>query len=69
VRARHPGLLLEDKGLTLALHYRLAPQLASYAHRLMAGLATAANARLEVQRGRRVAGVRRWLGHALQGGQ
>ena len=23
VLARHPGLLLEDKGLTLALHYRL----------------------------------------------
>ena len=32
---RHPGLLLEDKGLTLALHYRQAPHLAAYAHRLM----------------------------------
>ncbi len=58
VLARHPGLLLEDKGLTLALHYRLAPQLASYAHRLMAGLAAAANAGLEVQRGRRVAEIK-----------
>jgi trehalose 6-phosphate phosphatase len=28
VLARHPGLLLEDKGLTLALHYRRAPHLA-----------------------------------------
>ena len=58
VLARYPGLLLEDKGLTLALHYRLAPQLASYAHRLMARLAAAANAGLEVQRGRRVAEIK-----------
>jgi trehalose 6-phosphate phosphatase len=57
VLARHPGLLLEDKGLTLALHYRLAPQLASYAHRLMAQLA-ATGAGLEVQRGRRVAEIK-----------
>ena len=26
---RHEGLMLEDKGATLALHYRLAPQLAA----------------------------------------
>jgi len=58
VLARHPGLLLEDKGLTLALHYRLAPQLAAYAHRLMARLAAAASAGLEVQRGRRVAEIK-----------
>jgi trehalose 6-phosphate phosphatase len=58
VLARHPGLLLEDKGLTLALHYRRAPQLASYAHRLMARLAAAADAGLEVQRGRRVAEIK-----------
>lgn len=58
VLARHPGLLLEDKGLTLALHYRRAPQLASYAHRLMARLAASADAGLEVQRGRRVAEIK-----------
>jgi trehalose 6-phosphate phosphatase len=58
VLARHPGLLLEDKGLTLALHYRLTPHLAAYAHRLMAQLARAANAGLEVQRGKRVAEVK-----------
>lgn len=58
VLARHPGLLLEDKGLTLALHYRLAPQLASYAHRLMSRLAVGAGAELEVQRGRRVAEIK-----------
>ena len=32
---RHSGMLLEDKGLTLALHYRRAPNLASLAHRVM----------------------------------
>jgi trehalose 6-phosphate phosphatase len=58
VLARHPGLLLEDKGLTLALHYRRAPQLASYAHRLMARLAADAAAGLEVQRGKRVAEIK-----------
>lgn len=32
---RHPKLILEDKGLSLALHYRGAPQLAGSAHRAM----------------------------------
>jgi len=58
VLARHPGLLLEDKGLTLALHYRRAPRLAAYAHRLMARLASGAGAGLEVQRGKRVAEIK-----------
>ena len=58
ILARHPGLLLEDKGLTLALHYRLAPQLAAYAHRLMRQLAAAAGAGLELQRGKRVAEIK-----------
>lgn len=58
VLARHPGLLLEDKGLTLALHYRLAPHLASYANRLMMGLAAVAGAGLEIQRGKRVVEVK-----------
>jgi len=58
VLARHPGLLLEDKGLTLALHYRQVPQLAAYAQRLMTRLAQAADAGLEVQRGKRVAEVK-----------
>ena len=26
IAARHPGVLLEDKGYSLALHYRLAPE-------------------------------------------
>lgn len=54
VLARHPGLLLEDKGLTLALHYRQAPQLAAYAHRLMARLMRQAGGNLELQKGKRV---------------
>lgn len=61
--ARHPGLLLEDKGLTLALHYRRVPRLASYVHRTVSRLATNANsghagAVLEVQRGKRVAEIK-----------
>jgi len=58
ILARHPGLLLEDKGLTLALHYRRVPHLASYAQRLMLRLTGAAGAGLEVQLGKRVAEVK-----------
>jgi trehalose 6-phosphate phosphatase len=52
VLARHSGLLLEDKGLTLALHYRRAPHLAAYAHRLMAQLMKEAGGGLELQKGK-----------------
>lgn len=60
---RHPGLLLEDKGLTLALHYRRVPHLASYVHRATSRLAAEANSGLldtplEVQRGKRVAEIK-----------
>lgn len=34
----NPGLLLEQKGLSLALHYRAAPQLAAKVHALMRSL-------------------------------
>jgi trehalose 6-phosphate phosphatase len=54
ILARYPGLLLEDKGLTLALHYRQAPHLAAYAHRLMARLMREAGGELELQKGKRV---------------
>jgi trehalose 6-phosphate phosphatase len=54
VLERHPGLLVEDKGLTLALHYRRAPMLAGYVHRLMAQLAAEADGVLELQKGKRV---------------
>ncbi len=58
VLARHPGLLLEDKGLTLALHYRRAPRLAAYAHRVMGHLASLAGKELDVQRGKRVVEIK-----------
>src|SRR4029450_2118732 len=32
---RHPQLLFEDKGVSLALHYRSTPQLASHVHRTL----------------------------------
>ena len=31
--ARHPGILVEHKGASLALHYRAVPELASHVHR------------------------------------
>ncbi|HTH95541.1 MAG TPA: trehalose-phosphatase [Rhodocyclaceae bacterium] len=37
---RHRGLLLEDKGATLAVHYRQAPALGSYLGRLLGQLTT-----------------------------
>jgi trehalose 6-phosphate phosphatase len=52
--ARHPELLLEDKGLSLALHYRRAPQLGGYAHRLMRSLLVHAGAQYCLQTGKRV---------------
>lgn len=53
---RHPGLLLEDKGLSMALHYRRAPHLAAYAHGLMRRLASTAS--LEVQYGKCVVEIK-----------
>ena len=58
VLARHPGLLLEDKGLTLALHYRQAPHLAAYAHRLMTRLMRETRDGLELQKGKRVVEIK-----------
>jgi trehalose 6-phosphate phosphatase len=55
--ARHPGLLLEDKGATLALHYRGAPRLAGWAHRVAKASVAAAisgGAALRLQAGKRV---------------
>lgn len=52
--ARHPGLLLEHKGLSLALHYRRAPRLAGLAHRLMHALQTRMGSHFCLQTGKRV---------------
>jgi trehalose 6-phosphate phosphatase len=56
--ARHPGLLLEDKGLSVALHYRRAPRLAGYAHRLVRSVGARLGAQFAVQTGKRVVEVK-----------
>lgn len=53
LQAKHPGLLLEDKGATLAVHYRQAPSLGSYLSRLLKGVLTL-HPGLQVQRGKYV---------------
>lgn len=52
--ARHRGLVAEYKGLSIALHYRNAPALASYAHRLMKKLRQAYVRDFVIQKGKRV---------------
>lgn len=54
VVARHPRLWLEDKGLSLALHYRRAPRLAGFAHRVMRSLRATLGDRYGIQRGKRI---------------
>lgn len=58
VLQRHPALLLEDKGLSLALHYRQAPQLASYIHRLLRDLVVGGPDTLQLQKGKRVVEIK-----------
>ena len=52
---RHDGLVFEHKGYSMALHYRLAPQLASAAHAVVREAARALGKGVEVQRGKMVA--------------
>ena len=52
--ARQPRLLLEHKGLSLALHYRRAPRLAGFAHRLTRSLLTRVGTQYCIQTGKRV---------------
>lgn len=52
--ARHAGLLLEHKGLSLALHYRRAPRLAGYAHKLVRSLAPRLGSQYCIQKGKRI---------------
>lgn len=52
ILARHTGLCLEDKGLTLALHYRKAPHLATYAQKLLYRLSRTCSNTLELQHGK-----------------
>lgn len=53
LQKRHPGLLLENKGGTLAIHYRLAPRLGGYLHRGI-GTAVPELRGLHVQKGKYV---------------
>lgn len=52
--ARHNGLLLEDKGMALAIHYRRAPLLASYIHRQVKHWLAESGLPLQLQKGRYV---------------
>jgi trehalose 6-phosphate phosphatase len=52
--ARHRGLLVEFKGESVALHYRKAPHLAGYAHRLMRSLRELHAPEFAVKKGKRV---------------
>jgi trehalose 6-phosphate phosphatase len=56
--ARHAGLLLEHKGLSLALHYRRAPRLAGYANRLVRSLLPRLGEQYCIQRGKRIVEVK-----------
>ena len=52
------GLLLENKGLSLALHYRRAPRLAAYAHRLVRSMLPIVGRQFCIQRGKYVVEMR-----------
>jgi len=56
--ASHEGLLFENKGQSLALHYRLAPHLADAAHAAVRRAAAALDGAVEVQGGKMVAEIR-----------
>jgi trehalose 6-phosphate phosphatase len=53
--ARYEGLLFENKGLSMALHYRLAPHLAEAAQAVVREAAAALGGALEMQQGKMVA--------------
>jgi trehalose 6-phosphate phosphatase len=50
--------MLQDKGHSLALHYRGAPRLAAYAHRLMHSIQVEVGGAYVVQRGKRIVELR-----------
>ena len=52
--ARNEGLIFEDKGASVALHYRLAPQLEAAARAVVEEAARSAGGGLEIQRGKMV---------------
>jgi len=56
--ARHPDLLLEDKGCTLAVHYRLAPRLAPEVHRVLRAQVAGIGAEWTLQEGNKLVEIR-----------
>ena len=56
--ATRPGLVLEHKGASLALHYRRAPRLGGYAHRLVRSLAPRLGPQFRIQAGKCVVEVK-----------
>lgn len=56
--ARHPEVLVEDKGLSLAVHYRHKPRLAPWLHRSLRALLAASPGQFALQRGKRVIELR-----------
>jgi len=56
--SRHEGLILEDKGFSLALHYRQRPQLAAYSHRLMREAQAVIGTAFVIQNGKRVVEIK-----------
>ena len=52
--ARHPALVLEDKGMNLALHYRLAPELGAAVYEAVRRLAEELGEDFEMQPGKMV---------------
>lgn len=61
--ADHPGVLLEDKGASLALHYRQTPLQEEDCRALMRCLASASNGELEALNGKMVVELRSRLGN------
>ena len=56
--AAHSGLVFENKGMTLALHYRLAPRLQALAEREMRAIAASLGDAFELQAGKYVVEVK-----------
>lgn len=54
MRQRYSQLIVEDKGVSLALHYRQAPSLGGYLHRWARNLVKLAGQNFQVQPGKRV---------------
>ena len=48
IAVERPGVLVEDKGLSIAIHYRLVPQYRDEVHRLAADLVAASGADIEL---------------------